>query len=62
MGQGPLGRRCTSGGQPVKLTLAIAAAWTVFELAAGNAILGILAPVNAEIFDGIAKAIGSFTH
>jgi hypothetical protein len=46
----------------VKLTLALAAAWTVFELAAGKAVLGILAPINADIFDGIVKAIVSVTH
>ena len=63
MGQVPLGRRCISGGRSsVKLTLALVAAWAVFELAAGKVILNVLAPINAEIFDRIAQAIASVTH
>lgn len=39
----------------MKLTLAIAAAWTVLDLLAGKMILGVIAPIDAAIWHTIAQ-------
>jgi hypothetical protein len=43
----------------MKLVLAIAAAWTVFDLVCGKVILDIIAPIDQAIWQQIAQA---FAH
>ena len=42
----------------MKLVFAIAAAWTVFDLVAGKVILGVIAPVDLEIWHAIVQMMG----
>ena len=41
----------------MKLVLSIAAAWAVFDVLAGKAILGVILPIDAEIWNQIAHTV-----
>jgi hypothetical protein len=46
----------------MKLALAIAAAWAALDLVAGRAILGVIVPIDAELWHQIAHTVAVATH
>jgi hypothetical protein len=46
----------------MKLAFSIAAAWAIFDFLAGKAILGVIAPIDAELWQQIAHTVAIATH
>ena len=46
----------------MKLAFSIAAAWAIFDFFAGKAILGVIAPIDAELWQQIAHAVSAATR
>ncbi|HEY7976873.1 MAG TPA: hypothetical protein VID67_01665, partial [Rhizomicrobium sp.] len=49
-----------SGG--MKLAFSIAAAWALFDFLAGKAILGVIAPIDADLWQQIAHTVSVATR
>lgn len=41
----------------MKLAFSIAAAWALFDFLAGKAILGVIVPIDAELWQQVAHAV-----
>ena len=46
----------------MKLAFFIAAAWALFDFVAGKAILGVIAPIDAELWQQIAHTVAIATR
>ena len=46
----------------MKLALSIAAAWAAFDLLAGKALLGIILPIDAQIWQQIVRTVAAASH
>lgn len=46
----------------MKLAFSIAAAWAIFDFLAGKAILGVIAPIDAELWQQIAHTVSVATR
>lgn len=46
----------------MKLAFSITAAWAIFDFVAGKAILGIIVPIDAELWQQIAHAVSVATR
>jgi hypothetical protein len=46
----------------MKLAFSIAAAWAIFDLLVGKAILNVIAPIDAELWQQIAHTVAAATR
>jgi hypothetical protein len=46
----------------MKLAFSITAAWTIFDFLAGKAILSVIAPIDAELWQQVVHTVTVATH
>jgi hypothetical protein len=46
----------------MKLAFSIVAAWAIFDFFAGKVILGVIAPIDADLWQQIAHTVAAATH